>query len=127
MLEFLEENSLLCPYQSRFRSSDLCQIQLLSIAHDICPSFDQSPTLEVRANVLDISKAFDKVRHEGLILKFERIGISGNVLNFLKNFLNNRFQRGILNGQCSNWSSVLAGVPQGLILGLNIPFSYIHK
>ena len=120
MLEFLEENSLLCPYQSRFRSSDLCQIQLLSIAHDICPSFDQSPTLEVRANVLDISKAFDKVWLEGLILKFERIGISGNVLN-------DRFQRGILNGHCSNWSSVLAGVPQGLILRLNIPFSNIHK
>ena len=35
----------------------------------------------------------------------------------LKSFLNNRFQRVVFNGQCSNWSSVLAGVPQGSILG----------
>ena len=60
LLDFLEENSLLCPPQPGFRSSDSCQSQLLSIVHDICASFDQSPTLEVRANFLDISKAFDK-------------------------------------------------------------------
>ena len=34
----------------------------------------------------------------------------------LKSFLNNRFQRVVFNGQCSNWSSVLAVVPQGSIL-----------
>ena len=60
MLEFLDENSLLCPHQSGFHSSDSCQSQLLSIVHDIYANFDQSPTLEMRANFLDISKAFDK-------------------------------------------------------------------
>ena len=64
------------PHQSGFHSSDSYQSQLLSIAHDIYASFDQSPTLEVRANFLDISKAFDKVWHEGLIFKLEHIGIS---------------------------------------------------
>ena len=110
MLEFLEENSLLCPHQSGFRSSDSCQSHLLSIVHNIYASFDKSPTLEVRANVLDISKAFDEVWHEGLLFKLERIGLSGNLLNLLKSLLNNRFQRVVLNGLCSNWSSVLAGV-----------------
>ena len=117
MLDFLEENSLLYPHQSGFCSSDSCQSQSLFIAHDIYASFDQNPTLEVRANFLDISKAFDKVWHEGLIFKLEHIGISGNLLSLLKSFLNNRFQRVVLNGQCSNWSSVLADVPQGSILG----------
>ena len=117
ILDFLEENNLLCPHQSGFRSSGSCQSQLLSIVHDIYASFDQSPTLEVRANFLDISKAFDKVWHEGLIFKLEHIGISGNLLSLLKSFLNNRFQRVVLNDQCSNWSSVLAGVPQGSIIG----------
>ena len=116
MLDFLEENSLLCPHQSGFCSSDSCQSQLLSIVHDIYTSFDQSPTHEVRANFSDLSKAFDKVWHEGLIFKIEHIGMSGNLLSLLKRFLNNRFQRVVLNGQCSNWSSVLAGVPQGSIL-----------
>ena len=61
MLEFLEENNLSCPHQSGFCSSDSCQSQLLSIVHDIYASFYQIPTLEVRANFLDMSKAFDKV------------------------------------------------------------------
>ena len=89
MLEFLEENGLLCPHQSGFHSSDSCQSHLLAIVQDIYSNFDQSPTLEVRANFLDISKALDKVWHEGLIFKLQHTGISGNLLNLLKSFLNN--------------------------------------
>ena len=70
----------------------------------------------MRANVLDISKAFDKVCHKGLLFKLERIGISGDVLSLLKSFLSNRFQRVVTNGQYSSWSPVLAGVLQGSIL-----------
>ena len=80
----------------------------------------------MRANFLDISKAFDKVWHEGLIFKLEHIGISGNLLSLLKSFLNNRFQRVVLNGQCCNWSSVLAGVPQGSILEPLLFLIYIN-
>ena len=98
MLEFLEENNLLCPHQSGFHSSDSCQSQLLSIAHDIYASFNQSSTLEVKANFLDTSRAFDKVWHDGLLFKLECIGISGNLLSLLKSFLNNKFQRVVLNG-----------------------------
>ena len=83
-------------------------VQLLAIVHDICASFDQSRSLEVTANFLDISKALDKVWHEGLIFKLEHIAISGNLLSLLKSFLINRFQRVVLNDQFFIWSSVLA-------------------
>ena len=78
--------------------------------------------LQMRANFLDILKAFDKVWHEGLLFKLERIGISGNLLSLLKSFLSNRFQRVVLNGQCSSWSSVLAGEDFGTTTS-----SYIQK
>ena len=72
---------------------------------------------EVRGVFLDISKAFDKVCHEGLIFKLERNGISGKLSRLIKDFLSNRKQRVDLNRQCSSSMDVHAGVPQGSILG----------
>ena len=66
---------------------------------------------------MDISKAFDKVWHEGLLYKLKSYGISGPLLILIKKFLANRFQRVVLNGQSSCWKVILAGVPQGSILG----------
>ena len=66
---------------------------------------------------MDISKAFDKVWHEGIICKLKQNGISDDLLNVLSDFLRNRRQRATLNGQSSSWTSVNAGVPQGSILG----------
>ena len=59
---------------------------------------------------------FDKVWHKGLVLKLKQNGISGNLLNLVCDFLRNRKQRVLLNGQVSDWSDVRAGVPQGSIL-----------
>ena len=97
IFEFLDENDPLCPNQSGFCQFDSCENQLLSIIHDIDANFDHHPTLEVRANFLEISKAFDRVWHEGLLFKFERIEISGNLLSLLRSFLSNRFQQVALN------------------------------
>ena len=66
---------------------------------------------------LDISKAFDKVWHEGPIHKLELNGIGGP-LNILTDFLKSRKQRVLLTGQHSSWSDVLASVPKGSILCL---------
>ena len=52
---------------------------------------DQQPILEMRANFLDILKAFDKMWHQGLLFKLEHIGISGNLLSLLKSLLSNIF------------------------------------
>ena len=64
------------------------------------------------------------VWHEGLILKLNQYGISEN-LSLIKRFLKNRKQRVVLNGQSSSWTNVLAGVPQGSILGLLFFLIYI--
>ena len=111
IFEYLTTNKLISDNQSGFKPCDSCINQLLSITHDIYHSLDNG--LEVRGVFLDISKAFDKVWHEGLILKLNQYGISENLLCLIKCFLKNRKRRVVLNGQTSSWTNVLAGVPQG--------------
>ena len=78
--------------------------------------FDCNPPLDVRSVYLDISKAFDRVWHDGLIYKLKQCGVSGQLLFLVQNFLKNRKQRTVLNGQSSKWGDISAGVPQGSIL-----------
>ena len=73
--------------------------------------------LKFRAVFLDISKAFDKVWHEGLIFKLEQNGISGGLLKLFGNYLSNRKQCVVLNGSYSEYSIIKSGVPQGSVLG----------
>ena len=120
MFEFFTDNGLISSNQSGFKPGDSCINQLLCITHDIYQSFDDG--LETRAVFLDTSKAFDKVWHEGLLYKLKQNGISGNLLNIIKDFLSLRKQRVVLIGQHSTWVNIEAGVSQGSILG---PLSFL--
>ena len=79
----------------------------MSITSTIYESFEKYE--ETRAVFLDISKAFDKVWHDGLLFKLRR--------NFFGNYLSNRYQRVVLNEKESNWINIESGVPQGSVLG----------
>ena len=109
MFIYFSSNKLISKNQSSFQTGDSRINQLLSITHEIFTSFDNG--LEVRSISLDISKAFDKVWHEGLIFKLKQNGISGRLLHISSHFLSNRKQRVVVNGQNSSWTNVHAGVP----------------
>ena len=114
LYSYLIGNNLISHKQSGFIKGDSTINQLLSITHMIQSAFDCEPPKEVRSIYLDISKAFDKVWHAGLIFKLKQNGIQGKMLQILSNFLSNRYQRTSLNGKTSSWSQLKAGVPRGL-------------
>ena len=124
IFEYLIENNLITENQSGFKREDSSINQLLSITHDIYKSLDDG--FEVKGVLLDISKAFDKVWHEGLIHKLKQNGILVKFLDIIKDFLDSRKQRVLLNGQYSSWASITAGLPQGPILGPLFFLIYIN-
>ena len=75
---------------------------------------------------LDISKAFDRIWHAGLLHKLKSYGILGQVFGLISSFLSNRQLRVVLDGKSSQECLVRAGVPQGSMLGLTYFLLYIN-
>ena len=123
MSEFFIQNNLITPNQSGFKTGDSCINQLISITHET-----NHLMMATKYGVYffiyqkHLTKYGTKVFH----YKLRQNGISGELSNILTDFLDNRTQRVILNGQYSSWAKVEAVFPQGSILGPLLFLIYIN-
>ena len=104
--------------------NDCTTNQLVSIYHDVCLALENRK--DIQLIFFDISKAFDKVWHKGLIFKLRQIGGRGSLLSFFENYLDHRKQRVVVNGKHSSYQCINAGVPQGSVLGPLLFLVYIN-
>ena len=91
---FLNENDLIYKYQSELLPNHSTSFQLIDIYHHICQAIDNN---QFACMVFcDVSKAFNRVWHKGLIFKLKQLGIDGGVLKWVSNYSDNRQQRVVI-------------------------------
>ena len=115
MYEYCSTNGLLTWRNSGFKPFDSAMNQLVMLTHKIYQNFDQHT--DVCMVFMDVAKAFDKVWHTGLVHKLQTLGFESSILKWLTNYLSNRAQKVVIQGQQSPLMDIEAGVPQGSILG----------
>ena len=115
MIDYLNSNALLSYAQSGFTAGRSTLSKLLLAQHVLVDSFNDRACVDVLFT--DLSKAFDSIAHNKLILKLSAYGLNPSVCGWIKSFLSDRKQRVVVNGSLSTWLSCPTGVPQGSVLG----------
>ena len=124
VVDHLEKCGVLSDFQYGFRSSRSTADLLTVVSDRIARAFNKS--WATRALALDISKAFDRVWHAGLLHKLKSYVILGQIFGLISSFLSNRRLRVVLDGKSLQEYSVNAGIPQGSILEPTLFLLYIN-
>ena len=115
LLEHFNKNNIISERQAAYLKGDSTIQQLLFIVHFIKTSWTKGKITQ--GVFLDVSAAFDKCWHSGLLAKLEQVKVEESSLDLFKSYLSNRKQFVVVDGSKSNIKDVEAGVPQGSRLG----------
>ena len=115
LVDHLEAEEYLSPNQHGFRKGRSCSSQLAQHHWSVLRILERGGEADVV--YLDFSKAFDKVDLGLLLIKLKGMGIKGELLRWVLNFLSDRMQKVVVEEHPSRWCRVISGVPQETVLG----------
>ena len=114
MINFIDEHNILSPHQHGFFRKRSTATNLLNFWHDLTCLANQRS--QVTVIYTDMSKAFDRIPHNFLVDKLDKMGFRGNILRLIKSYLSDRFQAVSVKGFLSDPMNVTSGTPQGGVL-----------
>ena len=111
----LESENLMEESQHGFRRGRSAQTNLVEFLDQTTKWVDEGEPFDIV--YYDFAKAFDKVSHKSLLVKIRAVGIQGKLLKWIEDWLKDRLQRVVVEGEESDWRRVLSSVIQGSVLG----------
>ena len=123
-MNYLEANQLLDDSQSGFRKLKSTDDKVTYLAQDIEDAFQEKE--KVLATFFDLTKPFDKVWKESVLLKLTRMGIQGKMYNWIQNILTRRHARVKLDGKRSKLVHLQKVVPQGGVISPTLFIIFIN-
>ncbi len=112
VVEHMESNRLFTTHQYGFRKGYSCNTQLLEALEDWTEAIELKKEVDIL--YIDLRKAFDTVPHQRLLKKLKGYGIEGNIYSWIEDFLKDRKQKVVVNGEESDWTDIQSGIPQAV-------------